>query len=134
MEDKAKELIERMEQERGFGRLWRKLLAERDPEFMEIYHNAALHVFRDGALPRKMKEIICICVDALQLYEPGVRIHMRNALELGATEQEIIEALEAAILPGIHYLSVLLPAIADEVESHKKGIVKEEIYEDKKGQ
>ena len=90
MEDKAKELIERMEKERGFGRLWRKLLAERDPEFMEIYHNAALHVFRDGALPRKMKEIICICVDALQLYEPGVRIHMRNALELGATEQEII--------------------------------------------
>ena len=133
MEDKAKELIERMEKERGFGRLWRKLLAERDPEFMEIYHNAALHVFRDGALPRKMKEIICICVDALQLYEPGVRIHMRNALELGATEQEIIEALEAAILPGIHYLSVLLPAIADEVESYKKGIVKEEIYEDKKG-
>ena len=132
MEDKARKLIERMEKERGFGRLWRKLLAERDPVFMELYHNASMHVFRDGALSRKMKEIICICADALQLYEPGVRIHTRNALKLGATEQEIIEALEAAILPGIHYLSVLLPAIADEVESNERGSLKEELYKDGK--
>ena len=133
MEDKARELIERMERERGFGRLWRKLLAERDPEFMELFHKATTHVLRDGALPHKMKEIICICVDALQFYEPGVRIHTRNALKLGATEQVIIEALEVATLPGIHYLSVLLPAIVDEVESHEKGVVKEDIYEDGKG-
>ena len=127
---KAKELIERMESERGFGRLWRKQLAERDPEFMELYHSAAMHVFRDGALPRKTKELICICADALQLYEPGVRIHVRNALQLGATEEEIIEALEAAIMPGIHYLSVLLPAIVEEVNAHKKGGTKEDIRKD----
>lgn len=127
MEDRAKELIKRMEAERGSTRLWRKQLAERDPTFMELYHNAAMHVFRDGALPRKIKELICICADALQLYEPGVRIHVRNALELGATEKEIIEALEAAIIPGIHYLSVLLPAIVEEVEDHKRGVIKEDI-------
>lgn len=133
MEDKTRELIERIERERGFGRLWRKLLAERDPVFMELYHNATMHVFRDGALSRKVKEIVCICADALQLYEPGVRIHTRNALKLGATEQEIIEALEAAILPGIHYLSAILPAVAEEVESHDQGTVREEIYKDGKG-
>ena len=131
MEDRVNDLIKRMEGERGFGRLWRKQLAQLDPTFMELYHNAAMHVFRDGALPRKMKEIICICADALQLYEPGVRIHVRNALELGASEAEIIEALEAAIMPGIHYLSVLLPAIVEEVEDHKKGVTKEDIWEDK---
>ena len=133
MEDRAKELVERMEKERGFSRLWRKQLAERDPEFMEIFHKAAMHVFSDGALSRKMKEIICICGDAIQMYEPGVRIHTRNALALGATEQEIIEGLEAAIMPGIHYLSVLLPAIVDEADSYKQGKSKEEIYEDGKG-
>ncbi len=131
MEDKAKELIKRMESERGFARLWRKQLAERDPTFMELYHNAAMHVFRDGALSRKTKELICICADALQLYEPGVRIHVRNALELGASEAEIIEALEAAIMPGIHYLSVLLPAIVEEVEGYKQGAAKKDIWEDK---
>ena len=131
MQDKAKELIERMEKERGFTRLWRKQLAERDPVFMELYHNAATHVFREGALSRKVKELICICADALQFYEPGVRIHVRNALKLGATEEEIIEALETAIMPGIHYLSALLPAIVEEVEDHKQGVVKEDIWEDK---
>ena len=132
MEDKAGELIKRMESERGFTRLWRKQLAERDPTFMELYHNAAMHVFRDGALSRKTKELICICADALQLYEAGVRIHVRNALQLGATEEEIIEALEAAIMPGIHYLSVVLPAIVEEVEDHSKGVAKEDIWEDKR--
>ena len=132
MEDKARELIKRMESERGFARLWCKQLAERDPTFMELYHNAAMHVFRDGALSRKIKELICICADALQFYEPGVRIHVRNALQLGATEEEIIEALETAIMPGIHYLSVVLPAIVEEVEDHKKGIAKGDIWEDKK--
>ncbi|MFC1976811.1 carboxymuconolactone decarboxylase family protein [Chloroflexota bacterium] len=132
MEDKTQELIKRMESERGFARLWRQQLAERDPTFMELYHNTAMHVFRDGALPRKTKELICICADALQLYEPGVRIHVRNALELGATEEEIIEALEAAIMPGIHYLSVVLPAIVEEVEGHKQGVTKEDIQEDKR--
>ncbi len=131
MKDKAKELIERMEKERGFGRLWRRLLAERDPEYMELVHNTTMHVFRDGALSRKMKEIICVCADALQLYEPGVRIHTRNALKLGATEQEIIEALEVAVVPGIHYLTVLLPAIVNEVENHEKGTAKEDLYQDK---
>jgi len=128
---KADKLIKRMELERGFGRLWRKQLAERDPEFMELYHSAAMHVFRDGALPRKTKELICICADALQFYEPGVRIHVRNALQLGATEEEIIEALEAAIMPGIHYLSVFLPAIVEEINAHKKGGAKEDIWQDK---
>ncbi|MBI2869183.1 MAG: carboxymuconolactone decarboxylase family protein [Chloroflexi bacterium] len=130
---KSRELIELMEKERGFSRLWRKLLAERDPEFMELFHKAAMHVFRDGALPRKTKELICICADAFQFYEPGVRIHTRNALALGATEDEIIEALETAIMPGIHYLSALLPAIVEEVDSHQKGGKREEIYRDGQG-
>ena len=131
MKDKAKELIEKMEKERGFGRLWRKLLAERDPEFVELYHKAALHVFQDGALPRKFKEILAICVDAIQFYETGIRIHTRNALKLGATEQEIIEALEVTFLPGIHYLSVHLPTIAEEAENFKQGKVAGDLYKDK---
>ncbi|MFC2022146.1 carboxymuconolactone decarboxylase family protein [Chloroflexota bacterium] len=131
MEDRVKKLMEEMDKERGFRRLWRDLLAERDPEFMELTHKTLSHVFRDGALPAKFKEIICICVDALQFYEPGVRIHTRKALDLGVTEQEIIEALEVAIMPGHHPLNVHLPAIVEEVENHKKGIVKDDLYADK---
>ncbi len=133
MDDKVKELIDRIGAERGFRRLWHKQLAERDTKYMEHFHNLAMHVYRDGALTRKMKEIIAVCVDAVQLYTPGVRIHTRNAIKLGATEQEIIEALEVAAMLGIHYLSIPLPAIVDEFESHEQGKAKADIYEDGNG-
>ena len=121
MNDETKRLIEKMENERGFGRLWRKLLAERDPEFMELYHKAAMHVFHEtSALPRKMKEIIALCLDAFTSHEPGFRAHVRNAIKAGATEQEILEALEVGALLGIHNLSVLLPALVDEAENFSK--------------
>ena len=88
---------------------------------MEHYHKAAMHVFHDGALPRTTKELICASTDALQLYDPGSRIYMYNALEPLATVEETIEAPEAVNIPGIHYLCVALPAIFKEIEGHKRG-------------
>lgn len=121
MDDKTKALVEKMEKERGFAQPWRGLLAERDPEFMELYHKTAMHVFhKDGALPRKFKEIISVCLDAFTFYDRGFRIHVRNALEAGATEQEILEALEVCTLMGIHNLSISLPALVEEVEKFNK--------------
>ncbi|MDO8568386.1 MAG: carboxymuconolactone decarboxylase family protein [Dehalococcoidales bacterium] len=120
-EQKTKELIERITRERGFTRGWHKLLAERDPDFMEAYHHAATIAFRDGKLPRKYKEIIAIVMDALTYYEDGLRVHVRNALKLGVTEEEILEALEVTALLSIHHLSVHLPALIDESEKYKKG-------------
>lgn len=121
MDDRAKKLIEKIEKERGFVMPWRRMLAERDPEFMEIYHKTAMHVFHTRkALPLKFKEIILVCADAITFYEPGLRQHIRNALNAGATEEEILEALELTTLLGIHNLSVHLPALADEVDKFKK--------------
>ena len=121
MEDKVKELVDKMEKERGFAMPWRNLLAERDPKFMELYHRTAMHVFHDtSALPRKMKEIIALCLDAFTSHEPGFRAHVRNAIQAGATEQEILEALEVCTLLGIHNLSVLLPTLVDEAENFSK--------------
>jgi alkylhydroperoxidase/carboxymuconolactone decarboxylase family protein YurZ len=117
----AKELTERMAKERGFPRLWRSLLAERDPEFMEILHKASMHFLHEKkALPRKFKEIIIICLDAITSYEEGFRIHVRNALEAGATEDEILEALEICSLISVHNLSVPLPALVEEVKKYEK--------------
>lgn len=119
-EKRVREVIERVEKERGFSRLWPKLLAERDPEFMECLHNVTTHVlFRRHSLPRKMKEIIILCIDAFTFYEFGFRIHVRSALEAGATEDEILEALEAVAILNVHGLSSMLPAFAEEVQRYK---------------
>jgi alkylhydroperoxidase/carboxymuconolactone decarboxylase family protein YurZ len=121
MDDRAKKLIEKMDGERGFSRPWRNMLAERDPDYMEIYHNMAVHVFnKRNALPLKFKEIICICMDALTSYEEGLRVHIRKALEAGATEDEILEALEVLTLLGVHNLSIHLPALVEEVNEYKE--------------
>jgi alkylhydroperoxidase/carboxymuconolactone decarboxylase family protein YurZ len=120
----AKQLAGRIAKERGFPRLWRSLLAERDPDFLKIMHKAMMHfLYKRNALPLKFKEIIIICLDAITSYEEGLRIHVRNALEAGATEDEIIEALEICSL-SIHNLSIPLPAIVDEVKKYKKRGVK----------
>ena len=120
-EEQTKELIERITRERGFPRPWHRLLAERDPKFMELYHKKAMHaVYERNALPRKFKEILLVCLDAVTFYEEGFRIHVRNALKAGATEDEIVEALEVCTMISIHYLSVHLPALVEEVDKFKE--------------
>lgn len=117
---RAKELVERISKDRGFSSPWRILLAERDPEFLELYHKAMMHAWSRGALPRKYKEIIVICLDTILQYGEGLKIHVRSALEAGATEDEILEALELCTFLGIHNLIDYLPSVVGEVESYEK--------------
>jgi len=118
---KAKEVLERVERERGFARLWPKLLAERDPDLLETLHNEVTHVLDDrNSLPRKTKEIIMMCLNAFSFYEFGFRIHLRSALKFGATEDELLEALEVVGLSNLHGMTSMLPALVEEVKNYQK--------------
>ena len=120
--EKTRAILERIERERGFVRLWPRLLSERDPDYMECLHNVTTHVLhRRDSLPRKFKEIILICVNAFDYYEYGFRIHVRNALKEGATEDEILEALEMVGVLKVHCLTSMLPVLVEEVEKFGKG-------------
>ena len=121
MEDRARDLVARMEKDRGFGMPWRSILAERDPEFMEGIHKLNLHaLYREDGLPRKYVELVQIVTNALTFHEPGFRAHLRNALREGHTEVEVIQALEICTLSGIHYTSKMMPALAEEVQKYKE--------------
>ncbi len=120
-EKRAKEILERVEGERGFARLWPKLLAERDPELLEILHNEVTHVLdRRNSLPRKTKEIIMMCLNAFSFYEFGFRVHIRSALKFGATEDEILEALEIVGLSNLHGMTSMLPVLVEEIKNYQK--------------
>jgi alkylhydroperoxidase/carboxymuconolactone decarboxylase family protein YurZ len=55
------------------------------------------------ALEPKMKELIILSVEAAEHFVEGVNRHTMSALEAGATEEEVIEALAvASISGGIH--------------------------------
>ncbi|MFC1971092.1 carboxymuconolactone decarboxylase family protein [Chloroflexota bacterium] len=121
MDERAKELIAKMEGERGFGMPWRRILAELDPEFMEAIHKLNMHTLqRKDGLPRKYVELIQCVTNALTFHEPGFRVHLRNALNEGIKITEVIQALEICTGSGIHYTSKMLPALEEVVQQYKE--------------
>jgi alkylhydroperoxidase/carboxymuconolactone decarboxylase family protein YurZ len=50
------------------------------------------------------------------MYQPGVRQHVRAALDAGATGQEIMEVLELAATLGIHAMNIGVPVLTEVLE------------------
>src|ERR671931_2239451 len=79
-----------------------ELIAKLDPEYFEklkgIYVDGTFG--REGALPRKTKELIMIGITCALNRPRGVRLHSERALTLGASPQEVLEAIEVAAIPG----------------------------------
>ena len=92
-------------------------MLEVDPELFEAYVAFSAHPWRHGVLEPKVKEFIYIAFDAAatHLYVPGLKLHMRNAIRLGATQEEIVEVLEIASVIGIHAATVATPILAEEL-------------------
>lgn len=113
--EKSRRIIERMERDRGIVRTWPRLMAERDPEWLERWHDLTMHVL-DGTdhLSRKVKELMLIAVDAATFYDYGVRVHTRGALVAGATESELIETLEVVSIVNPHGLTSMVEIVLDE--------------------
>lgn len=104
--------------ERGYwNSVWDHLI-EFSPQFFQAYFELSAVPWRHGSIPPKYKELIYIALDAspTHLYEPGLRIHIRNALREGATPAEIVEVLELATTVGIHAVTVGVPALVAELE------------------
>ena len=90
-----------------------------DPEWTEKFMDMGTLPMRSGVLDAKTIEFIAIAVDAscTHMYAPGVRRHIRKALELGATAQEIAAVLQLTSVLGIHTMSLGAPILAEELAS-----------------
>ena len=117
------DLSERQEQmkrtfieNRGYWADYYNGLLELDPEFFEIFTEFSSHPWKNGVLEPKTKELIYIAIDSstTHLYEPGLRIHIRNALKHGATKQEILEVYELVSVLGMHTITMGLPVLLEE--------------------
>jgi alkylhydroperoxidase/carboxymuconolactone decarboxylase family protein YurZ len=58
--------------------------------------------FRHGSLRSVERELACVALDAQpsHRYLPGLRLHVRNAVDRGATRTQILEAVELAAAAG----------------------------------
>ena len=57
--------------------------------------------FVDGALTRKHKELMALAIGVITDCESCMQWHMEQALQAGATQREIVEAIEVAIEMGV---------------------------------
>ena len=88
-----------------------------DAEWTERFFAMATRPMLSGVLDAKTIEFIAIAVDAscTHLYAPGVRRHIRKALDLGATKEEITAVLQLTSVLGIHTMSLGAPLLIEEV-------------------
>ncbi|MDH6146748.1 MULTISPECIES: carboxymuconolactone decarboxylase family protein [Paraburkholderia] len=92
-------------------------IAQLDPVWAEKFMAMGMHPVISGVLEPKVFEFLAIAVDAscTHMYAPGTRRHIRKAIELGATQQEIAAVLQAVSVLGIHSSSLGAPILLEEL-------------------
>jgi len=77
-----------------------KIFETIDPELLKFVKTTNDFALADGALPRKVKFLIAMALDASHGTVEGVRALAQQAMNAGATKEEIVEAVRVA-----HYIS-----------------------------
>ncbi|MBM4722007.1 alkylhydroperoxidase/carboxymuconolactone decarboxylase family protein YurZ [Prescottella equi] len=108
--------ISRMQQEGSWNPLWDKL-SQWDPEWTEQFMAMNATPIRRGVFPPEFVELLSIAIDAAatHMYAPGVRRHIRAALELGVTREQILTVLQMVSVLGIHACNLGVPILAEEL-------------------
>ncbi len=73
-----------------------KIYEDLDPQLLNLINDTQKLALADGALPRKIKLLIAMVLDAVHGAPDGVQALAREALKAGATKEEIAEALRVA--------------------------------------
>ncbi|WOF15280.1 carboxymuconolactone decarboxylase family protein [Methanoplanus sp. FWC-SCC4] len=77
-----------------------KRVSEDDPEFWGSFLNFANQATKEGALPYKMKELIALAVAINDHCKFCISVHLKAAVDAGASRKEIMEAAYVAVLMG----------------------------------
>jgi alkylhydroperoxidase/carboxymuconolactone decarboxylase family protein YurZ len=67
-----------------------------DPEFFDLVAQSSERAFADGALSAKTKYLLAMVLDAAHGATGGVTSLARQAIEHGASKEEIVEAIRVA--------------------------------------
>jgi len=92
-------------------------LFELDPLWTDQFMACGLGIYASGLLTPKLIELVSIAFDAsyTHMYAPGTRGHIRAALKLGATTEEIMEVLKLCVVQGVQACTLGVPILAEEL-------------------
>ena len=74
-------------------------------------------MYSSGVITPKLIELLSIACDAsfTHMYAPGTRRHIKAALKLGATMEEIMEVLKLCVVQGAQACNMGVPILAEEI-------------------
>lgn len=91
---------------------------ELDPEWTDAFMACGTSIYGSKVLTPKEVELLSIAFDAsyTHMYAPGTRRHIKSALALGATVEEIMEVLKLCVAQGVQACNLGVPMLAEELE------------------
>ncbi|MCD1293473.1 carboxymuconolactone decarboxylase family protein [Methanocella sp. CWC-04] len=90
--------FEKFHKRMGFVPQLLELVKDTDPEMFEVISQMDDHILKEGAISAKNKRLIAMAITAALQCDKCVDTHARAALYLGATKEEIMEALFVSLL------------------------------------
>src|SRR5215510_15142348 len=90
---------------------------ELDPLWTDQFFAFGASLYQGGVFTQKEVEFFSIALDAsyTHMYAPGTRRHIRMALALGATMEEVIEVLKLCVVQGVEACNLGIPVLAEEL-------------------
>lgn len=88
-----------------------------DPQWTDQFMATGAGIYGSGIFTAKEMELLSIAFDAsfTHMYAPGTRRHIKAALALGATAEEIMEVLKLCTAQGVQACNLAIPILAEEL-------------------
>jgi alkylhydroperoxidase/carboxymuconolactone decarboxylase family protein YurZ len=89
-----------------------------DPLWTEQFIATGIPIYTGGLISPKLAELLSIAFDAsyTHMYPPGTRRHIKAALKVGATMEEIMEVLKLCVIQGVQAFNLGIPILDEELE------------------
>lgn len=87
------------------------------PDGVNGFQQLHAKTMKEGALSSKEKELIAIAISLALRCEPCVRAHIKKALSIGATKEEILEAVQVALMMGGGPVYTYIPVAIETIEA-----------------
>jgi alkylhydroperoxidase/carboxymuconolactone decarboxylase family protein YurZ len=93
-------LLDRMRELRGYVLPAHEILADRDPDFLDGYDRMFRAANSDASpLPADVRELVVMALDiVIGVHPDAIRAHARKAIAHGASEAQVIAAVELAVI------------------------------------
>ena len=91
---------------------------ELDPLWTDQFFAFGASIYQGNVFTQKEIELFSIALDAsyTHMYAPGTRRHIKTALNLGATMEEIMEVLKLCVVQGVEACNLGVRLLAEELE------------------